>query len=173
MSESKRSIRIHYPVFTRQLNKLKRAADAYFQTPVHVVLPITLMDIHDSDFEHINDEIKIAIINVNHKSADPSIVVIHAQVVDGSKEFKKVPVSSEGNADAEEEVLHNGDFITIVADTANGDAVITLCADNNERATHFDNLSSILPRLNLTDCLPESKGTPIAWDDFDPDQENN
>lgn len=172
MSESKLGIRIYNPSFTGQLKKLKQASNVFFQTPVSIDLPITLMDAHDPSYKRTDDNIKVIIVDVNQKS-DDHIVVIHARVTEGSKNIKKVPVESEGNVDAEEEILHNDDFLTIVADVANGDAVITLCSDGKDREVDLDTMVDVLPRLDIPDGLPESKGAPIAWDDFDPDQENN
>lgn len=170
MSESKLGIRIYNPVFTGELQKLECAARAFFQSPVSLRLPIVLMDANDPTYARTVDEINVTIVNVTHNSDDKNIVVLHVRIVEGSKKIKKVAVMSEGNADAEEEVLHNGDSLTIIADVANGDAVITLCS-GEDRDVYFDDMTNILPRLAVPDGLPNSEGEPIEWEDFDP-QEN-
>lgn len=166
---SSTSLRLFNPPFTGNLARLEDAGKSFFERPVHVKIIVVSMDVNNANYSHIKDEITIVIINVSHRSSDRNIVSIQARVVDGSKNIKTVPVHSEGNTDAEEEILHNEENITIIADIANGDAAIIMC-DNGTRMVQFNNLSSILPRLALPEVLPVSKGDPVEWDDFGSDQ---
>ncbi len=166
--QSNLGIRIFNPVFTGQLEKLERAAQAFFESPVNVTLPITLMDAYDSTFVHVSDEIKATIVNVAHKSNDKHIVVIHAVVTEESQKIKKVAVVNDSDPNAEEEILRNNDCLTIIADVANGDAVISLCTDGKDREVDLDDMVNILPRLDVPEGLPKSTGTPITWNNFNP-----
>jgi len=164
MAESKLGIRVFQPPFTGMLSELERAASVYFKSPVKVKLPIVLMDPSDFTVAHVADEITITIVNVDHKGDDENIVLLRAKIVEGTKNFKKVPVNDE-NINKDMEVLRDGDDIVIIADTACGDAAI-IQNSNDKKIIDFDDLSSILPRLEIPCGLPVSPSTPISWEDF-------
>ena len=103
-----------------------------------------------------------------HKSNDKHIVVIHAVVTEESQKIKKVAVVNDSDPNAEEEILRNNDCLTIIADVANGDAVISLCTDGKDREVDLDDMVNILPRLDVPEGLPKSTGTPITWNNFNP-----
>lgn len=158
-------IRVYTP-FAGRLQELEEAALTYFEGPVHVKLPITLMDASDLAAKHINDEITVAIVDVDHKGDDKNIVLLRTKVIEGAKQFNKVPVSGDGSADMDIEVLCNGDDVTLIVDAACGDAAIVQNSDNVDKVVVFDGLSKILPRLSIPSGLPTSTGDPVSWEDF-------
>lgn len=163
--KTKVGVRVRTP-FAGALHKMGDAAKAYFSNPVLVTLPVELVDPSDPTFEIIRDEIVAAIVDVDHKSNDGSIVLVRAKVISGSKEIKSVPVPSNGNSDASVEVLCKGDDLTLIVDTVYGDASIIRISDSVNKLVDLNDLSSILCRLVLPAGLPDSKGDPITWEDF-------
>lgn len=165
MSVSKLGIRVSTP-FEGLLEKLEDATRAYFNSPVHVKLPISLVDPADPTFTIVHDAITVAVVDINHKSDDDSVVIMRAKVIDGSKAIKSVPVPSKGNSDANVEILCEGDDLHLVVDIIYGDAAIIKVSDSVSKNVDLNDLSSILCRLALPAGLPNSEGDPISWEDF-------
>lgn len=166
MSETRLGIRVRTPFSGKNKEKLMKAANGYLTQPVHVTLAVELLDPSDATFETISDEITVAIVDVDHKTEDGSMVMVHAITVDGSKSIKSVPVPSNGNADDEVQILCNGDDLAMTVDTVYGDAAIIRIADKADKTVDLDDLSSILCRLALPEGFPASTGDPITWEDF-------
>lgn len=162
---SKQGIRALTP-FAGQLEAIMEAGKKYLVNPVHVSLPVNLLDPGNPSFRIIKDNILVAVVGVDHRSEDDSIVVMRVKVIKGSNKIKTVPVPSKGNSDSSVKVLCDGDDLTMVVDAVYGDAVILKITDTIGRAVTLNNLTDILPRLQLSAGFPESSGEPVTWEEF-------
>lgn len=162
---SRQGIRVLTP-FAGQLEAIMEAGNSYLTNPVHVSLPVNLLDPDDKSFHIVKDKISVAIVGMDHRSDDDSIIVMRAKVIKGSGRIKSVSVPSMGNSNASIKVLCDGDDLTMVVDVVYGDAVILKVTDSIGRAVTLNNLTDILPRLQLSVGFPISSGAPVAWEEF-------
>lgn len=162
---SRQGIRVLTP-FAGNLEAIMEAGKNYLINPVHVSLPVNLLDPDDTAFHIIKDKILVAIVGVDHRSNDDSIVVMRAKVIKGSKRIKTVSAPSMGNSNSSIKVLCDGDDLTMVVDVIYGDAVILKVTDTIGRVVTLNNLTDILPRLRLSVGFPDSSGTPVEWEEF-------
>ncbi len=162
---SRQGIRVLTP-FAGQLEAIMEAGNSYLTNPVHVSLPVNLLNPDDKSFHIVKDKISVAIVGMDHRSEDDSIIVMRAKVIDGSNRIKSVVVPSAGNSNSSIKVLCDGDDLTMVVDVVYGDAVILKVTDSIGRAVTLNNLTDILPRLQLSVGFPISSGAPVAWEEF-------
>lgn len=158
-------IRVNTP-FAGKIYAITMAAANYLENPVTVPLQVMLIDPTNPKFKIVHDEIVVAIVGVNHRSEDDSIIAMQAKVIKGSNQITSVPVINESNSVSDIPVLRDGDDLTMIVDTVYGDAVILKDSDSIGRNVVLDNLAGILCRLTLSMGFPVSHGDSIAWETF-------